>query len=58
MRHSGTAAIVGKIMAKAQASRGDVSKGTSENKVLQQMLAQMSSIKPAATDTSYGSILI
>lgn len=58
MRHSGTAAIVGKIMAKAQASRGDVAKGTSENKVLQQMLAQMSSIKPAATDTSYGSILI
>lgn len=42
MRHSGTAAIVGKIMAKAQASRGDVAKSTSENKVLQQMLAQMS----------------
>ena len=39
MRHSGTAAIVGKIMAKAQASRGDVAKSTSENKVLQQMLA-------------------
>lgn len=38
-------------------SFGDVAKGTSENKVLQQMLAQMSSIKPAATDTSYGSIL-
>ena len=42
MRHTATAAIVGRIMAKAQASRGDVAKGTSENKVLQQMLAQMS----------------
>ena len=42
MKHPGTAAIVGKIMAKAQASRGDVAKSTSDNKVLQQMLAMMS----------------
>lgn len=42
MKNPGTAAIVGKIMAKAQESRGDVAKSTSDNKVLQQMLAAMS----------------
>ena len=42
MQNPATAAIVGKIMAKATASRGDVAKEASANKALQQMMAAMS----------------
>lgn len=42
MANPGTAPIVGSIMAKATASRGDVAKGASENKALKQMMAAMS----------------
>ena len=42
MGNPGTAAIVGRIMAKASASRGDVARESSGNKVLQQMMAEMS----------------
>ena len=42
MGNPGTAAIVGRIMAKASASRGDVARESSGNKVLQQMMAGMS----------------
>ncbi|MGX8686261.1 MAG: hypothetical protein ACSW8K_00475 [bacterium] len=41
MKNPGTASVVGKIMAKARASRGDVAKSTTGNKVLEQMLAAM-----------------
>lgn len=41
MKNPGTASVVGKIIAKARASRGDVAKSTSGNKVLEQMLAAM-----------------
>ena len=42
MRNPATAAIVGRIMAKASASRGEVAEGTRDNKALQQMLAGLS----------------
>ena len=42
MKNPASAAIVGKIMAKATASRGDVAKEASGNKALQQMMAAMS----------------
>lgn len=42
MQNPATAAIVGRIMAKATASRGDVAKEASANKALQQMMAAMS----------------
>lgn len=42
MSNPASAAIVGQIMAKATASRGEVAKGTSGNKALQQMMAAMS----------------
>ena len=42
MQNPATAAIVGRIMAKATASRGDVAKEASSNKALQQMMAVMS----------------
>ncbi len=42
MQNPGTAAIVGKIMAKASASRGEVAQGTSDNKALMQMMAGLS----------------
>ncbi len=41
MANPGTARIVGAIMAKAAASRGEVAQGTSENKALKQMMAGM-----------------
>ncbi len=42
MAHPGTGAIVGRMMAKAAASRGDVATSTSGNKNLQKMLSVMS----------------
>ncbi len=42
MAHPGTGAIVGRMMAKAAASRGDVATSTSDNKNLQKMLSIMS----------------
>ena len=42
MRNPATAAIVGRIMAKASASRGEVAEGTRDNKALQQMMAGLS----------------
>ncbi len=42
MANTATAAIVGRIMAKASASRGDVAKSTGDNKALQQMMAGLS----------------
>ena len=42
MAHPATAGIVGRIMAKASASRGEVAEGTKNNKALQQMMASMS----------------
>lgn len=42
MKNPGTAAIVGKIMAKASASRGEVAEGTKDNKALMQMMAGLS----------------
>ena len=42
MRNPATAAIVGRIMAKASASRGEVAEGTKDNKALQQMMAGLS----------------
>ena len=42
MSHPGTSAVVGRIMAKAAASRGEVAEGTKENKALQQMMAGLS----------------
>ncbi len=41
MSHPGTAPIVGRIMARASASRGEVAEGTKGNKALQQMMASM-----------------
>lgn len=41
MKNLSTASVVGKIMAKARASRGDVAKSTTGNKVLEQMLKAM-----------------
>ncbi len=41
MSNPGTAPIVGRIMAKASASRGEVAEGTKGNKALQQMMASM-----------------
>ncbi|MCR5826001.1 MAG: glycoside hydrolase family 2 protein [Oscillospiraceae bacterium] len=42
MKNPGTAAIVGRIMAKASSSRGEVAQGAAGNKALQQMMAVMS----------------
>ncbi len=42
MANPGTAGVVGAIMAKASASRGEVAEGTRNNKALQQMMASMS----------------
>ena len=42
MKNPGTAAIVGRIMAKASASRGEVAEGTKDNKALMQMMAGLS----------------
>ena len=42
MANPGTARVVGAIMAKASASRGEVAEGTKNNKALQQMMASMS----------------
>ncbi|MCR5087973.1 MAG: glycoside hydrolase family 2 protein [Oscillospiraceae bacterium] len=42
MRNPGTAAIVGRIMAKASASRGEVAESTRDNKALQRMMAGLS----------------
>lgn len=42
MAHPATAGIVGKIMAKASASRGEVAEGTKNNRALQQMMASLS----------------
>ncbi len=42
MQHPGTGAIVGRMMAQAAASRGDVATSTSGNKNLQKMMAGMS----------------
>ncbi len=42
MKHPGTSAIVGKIMAKASASRGEVAEGTKNNAALQQMMDSLS----------------
>ena len=42
MANPATAAIVGRIMEKASASRGEVAEGTKDNKVLQQMMAGLS----------------
>ncbi len=42
MRNPATSAIVGRIMAKASASRGEVAEGTKDNKALQQMMAGLS----------------
>ncbi len=41
MKNPGTAAIVGRIMAKASASRGEVAQGASDNAVLKQMMQSM-----------------
>lgn len=40
--HIFSAAIVGRIMAKASASRGEVAEGTKDNKALMQMMAGLS----------------
>ena len=42
MANPASAAIVGRIMAKASASRGEVAQGTKDNKALQQMMAGLS----------------
>ena len=42
MANPATAAIVGRIMAKASASRGEVAESTRDNKALQQMMAGLS----------------
>lgn len=42
LANPGTAPIVGRLMAQAQASRGDVAKATSGNKALEAMMAKMS----------------
>lgn len=42
MAHPGTSPIVGRLMAQAQASRGDVAKSTAGNKNLEKMMAGMS----------------
>ncbi len=42
MANPGTSKVVGAIMAKASASRGEVAEGTKGNKALQQMMAGMS----------------
>lgn len=42
MAHPAAGAIVGRIMQKASASRGEVAEGTKNNKALQQMMASMS----------------
>ncbi|MBQ7063620.1 MAG: glycoside hydrolase family 2 protein [Firmicutes bacterium] len=42
MRNPAAAAIVGRIMAKASASRGEVAESTRDNKALQQMMAGLS----------------